>query len=436
MYPTTFKLQGTTLREEMALSNHGQAGPRRERPMGPARHSMLLMTGMAVAGLLSLALSGCGGNSGSRAVNLSVHSGAVGTVVDVSGDAGSGCVLDHNWFGFDFTPYGEANKGPGTRMATPVLKNGSWSASFAIPAYIGGSSTGDGAAISPGRYEFSAPPCSGHTLATASFNVTSATPTTKGSDYVGIAATVDGQGYWLVQADGTVSTFGDAHSYGSLSSSEASTSKIVGMARTYDERGYWLVASDGHVFTFGDAHAYGSASVNQASQGPVTGMAVTPDGRGYWLLSASGHVYNFGDAPPEGSPSPAEAPYAAIGARPAGGYVVTAANDAAAYLFPGDLPELGGGSGTALAATLIGVAVTPSGNGTWQAGLDGGVVTTGQTTSSYAPFYGSVPGENEQLKAPVTGIAGNPDGHGYWLLSADGTVFTFGDAHFFGSGKS
>ncbi len=420
----------------MALSNNGKAGSRRERARTPARRTTALMTGMALAGLLSLALSGCGGSSGSRTIGLSVHSGPVGTVVDVSGDAGSGCVLDHNWFGFEFSRYGEAGKGPQTKMATPVLKNGSWSASFAVPSYLGGSTTGDGGPISAGRYEFSAPPCSGHTLATASFNVTSATPSTNGSDYVGIAATVDGKGYWLVQADGTVSAFGDAHSYGSLSASDTTTSEIIGISRTYDGHGYWLVASDGHVFTFGDAHAYGSASASQVSQGPVTGMAVTPDGHGYWLLTADGHVFSFGDAHPEGSPSPADAPYAAIGTRPAGGYVVIAANDAAAYLFPGDLPELGGGSGTALAATLIGVAVTPSGNGAWQAGLDGGVVTTGQTTSSYAPFYGSVPGENEQLKAPVTAIAGNPDGHGYWLLSANGTVFTFGDAQFFGQGKS
>ena len=98
-------------------------------------------------------------------------------------------------------------------------------------------------------------------------------------------------------------------------------------------------------------------------------------------------------------PTPRMPPFRSV---PAGGYVVTEANDAAAYLYPGNIPELGGGPGTALAATLVGAAATPSGNGTWQTGADGGVVTTGQTTSTYAPFYGSVPGQNEQLKAPVT----------------------------------
>ncbi len=346
-------------------------------------------------------------------------------------------MIDHNWFGFEFGRSGQVGKGPGTQMAAPIITNGSWSASFAIPSYLGAASATDsGGAMTPGKYEFSASSCKGHTLATASFNVTSVTPSTKGSDYVGIAATIDGKGYWVAQADGTVTAFGDAHSYGSLASTEASASKIVGIARTYDGHGYWLVAADGHVFTLGDADAYGSAPDNSTSEGPVVGIAATPDGHGYWILTADGHVFGLGNAQAEGNPTPADAPYAGIATRPAGGYVVTAANNAGAYLFPGNVAELGGGSGTALAATLVGVAASPSGNGTWQTGLDGGVVTTGQTTSTYAPYYGSVPGENEQLKAPVTAIAGSPDGAGYWLLSADGTVYTFGDAHFYGSGKS
>jgi hypothetical protein len=86
-----------------------------------------------------------------------------------------------------------------------------------------------------------------------------------------------------------------------------------------------------------------------------------------------------------------------------------------------------GGPGSPLAATLVSTAVTPTGNGTWQVGLDGGIITSGDAT-----FYGSLPGDNLTPDAPVTGIAGSPDGHGYWLLGADGTVFSFGDAHFYG----
>jgi hypothetical protein len=151
-------------------------------------------------------------------------------------------------------------------------------------------------------------------------------------------------------------------------------------------------------------------------------MAPTPDGRGYWLVAVDGHVYGFGDARVDGSPANALAPYDAIGARTAGGYIVTGADNQAAYTYPGGQVN-GGGSGTALSSTLVGTAVSPSGNGTWQAGVDGSVVTTGD-----AGFFGSVPGENVALTAPVTAIASVPDGKGYWLLGGGGTVYPFGDA--------
>jgi hypothetical protein len=58
---------------------------------------------------------------------------------------------------------------------------------------------------------------------------------------------------------------------------------IVGMAATPDGHGYWLVASDGGIFSFGDAQFYGSTGAIHLSQ-PVVGMASTPDGRatGWW----------------------------------------------------------------------------------------------------------------------------------------------------------
>ncbi len=41
---------------------------------------------------------------------------------------------------------------------------------------------------------------------------------------------------------------------------------IVGMAATPDGKGYWLVASDGGIFTYGDAGFYGSAGAMRAQQ--------------------------------------------------------------------------------------------------------------------------------------------------------------------------
>jgi beta-lactamase class A len=62
---------------------------------------------------------------------------------------------------------------------------------------------------------------------------------------------------------------------------------VVGMAATPDGNGYWLVAADGGVFTFGDAHFHGSMGGTRLVA-PVVGMAATPDGNGYWLVEAQG----------------------------------------------------------------------------------------------------------------------------------------------------
>lgn|GEM_PF-2145884 len=372
-------------------------------------------------------LSACGGPSASKQLTLSVSSGPPGTVVSVSGKAGSGCSPGANWFGFDFEH--ASGKGPATEMTTPVDPKGTWTASFAVPNYLGGpGKSGLGAPVTPGAYRLVAKSCKGDVVATAKFDVTSAeAPASAGNYYVGIVASPDGQGYWLVRAGGEVSAFGDAHWYGSLAASKAKAEGgVVGMARTYDAHGYWLATADGRVFGFGDARDYGSASAKEATaNGPIVGIAATPKGNGYWLVSAGGHVYGFGGAHVDGMPGSHLAPFDAIGTRPAGGYIVTAADDGAVYLYPGNLLA-SGGPGNALGASLVGTAVTPSGNGAWQAGMDGGVVTWGD-----AGFYGSVPSQGESLPAPVTAIAATPDGRGYWLLGAKGHVYSFGDAKVF-----
>ena len=113
---------------------------------------------------------------------------------------------------------------------------------------------------------------------------------------------------------------------------------VVGMAATPDGRGYWLVASDGGIFSFGDARYFGSTGAlrldapdrrhgghprrsgllargvrrrrlhirrrrffgslgGKTSTAPVIGMAAAPDGRGYWLGERSdGGVFAFGKA--------------------------------------------------------------------------------------------------------------------------------------------
>ena len=340
-----------------------------------------------------------------------------------------------NWFGFSFQRVGDQTTGPATTLTAPVATTGSWSASFVVPSYLGGStSRGPGAPITAGSYEFVTATCKTHKVLSTPFRVTTAVPVPEPrADFVGIVATSDGQGYWVVRADGAVLSYGDAEPLTSLPAGAVSVgAPIVAMARTYDGHGVWLVNSEGHVYELGDARSYGSLSSSKAAQAPITSMASTPNGRGYWLLAANGKVYGFGDAAVQGMPNSYSAPYDAIVARPAGGYIITGADDAENYAYPGGL-VLGGGPGYTMSATLVGGASTPSGNGTWLAGRDGGVYSFGTGTGTAATtFYGSVFSDSVTLKAPITGMAASPDGGGYWLVGADGTIFDFGDAHSFG----
>jgi hypothetical protein len=200
---------------------------------------------------------------------------------------------------------------------------------------------------------------------------------------VGIAATQDGRGDWLVAADGGVFTVGDARFHGSLGG-RSLPAPIVGIAASPSGGGYWLVGADGSVYAFGDAPALGAANRLHLAE-PIAGIAATPDGRGYWLVGADGGVFSYGDARFHGSAT--------------------------------DLPP---------SDPVVGVAASPSGSGYWLVDATGAVAAFGSAVP-----HGSASGLH--LHAPVVGIAATPDGRGYWLVGADGGVFTYGDARYRGS---
>jgi hypothetical protein len=187
---------------------------------------------------------------------------------------------------------------------------------------------------------------------------------------IGMAATPDGQGYWLVASDGGIFAYGDAQFYGSTGATHLNA-PIVGMATTPDGKGYWLVATDGGIFTFGDAAFYGSTGALHLNQ-PVVGMSATPDGNGYWLVASDGGIFTFGDA----------AFYGSTGA-------------------------------IHLNEPIVGMAPTEDGKGYWLVASDGGIFTYGD-----AGFIGSLGGTGD----PVIGILVNPAAVGYTLVEANGTA--------------
>ncbi len=84
--------------------------------------------------------------------------------------------------------------------------------------------------------------------------------------------------------DGGIFSYGDANFYGSTGSLVLNK-PVVGMAATPDGGGYWLVATDGGIFSYGDAAFYGSTGSLVLNK-PVVGMAASADGP---RLLARGH---------------------------------------------------------------------------------------------------------------------------------------------------
>lgn len=203
-----------------------------------------------------------------------------------------------------------------------------------------------------------------------------------GSPVVAMAATVDGQGYWLATANGGVLPFGDAGNYGNASGLDL-RAPVVAMAASADGRGYWLVTGNGGVIAFGDARFLGSpARAGIRVPDPVVGFAPTPDGGGYWMVTSHGAVYSFGDA----------AYFGSLG-----------------HTNLHNIP-------------VVAIASSSDGRGYWLAQGGGEVIAYGD-----APHLGRMLGH-----PPVSGMAVTPDGRGYWLVCGNGEVDAFGDARRFG----
>jgi hypothetical protein len=183
---------------------------------------------------------------------------------------------------------------------------------------------------------------------------TSAVSSAATGGVVGVATTPSGNGFWLVFANGTVSTSGDAGFFGSLAGVHLNQ-PVVGMAATPSGRGYWLVAGDGGVFSFGDAGFFGSTGSLRLNR-PVVGMAATPSGRGYWLVAGDGGVFSFGDAGFFGSTGNLRlnAPVVAMGRTPTGAGYWLAAADGGVFTF-GDALFLGSAVGL-FAVPVVGMA--------------------------------------------------------------------------------
>jgi len=212
---------------------------------------------------------------------------------------------------------------------------------------------------------------------------------------VGVAA-APGGGYWEVAADGGIFAFG-APFDGSLAGWTL-RAPIVGMAADPDGGGYWEVDSQGHVATFGNVGNYGSIG-GAALSAPVVGMAADPGGGGYWEVAADGGIFTYGSATFYGSMGGQrlDAPIVGIAPTPDGGGYWEVASDGGIFAF-GDARFFGSMGGRRLDAPVVGITPTADGGGYWEVASDGGIFSFGD-----APFYGSMGGQ--RIDAPVVGIA-------------------------------
>ena len=222
----------------------------------------------------------------------------------------------------------------------------------------GASSSGGPAPVAGSGGPSPAGPLPGYRLVTAGGDILEfGTSTALGHGAPGtaaMAATPDGEGAWLVTADGQVTAIGDARPAGSLTGSP--THPVVAVAGTADGGGYWLVAADGGVFAFGDARFFGSTGVLRLNE-PIVAAVATPDGGGYWLVAADGGVFAFGDARFFGSTGALRLnqPIVAAAAAPDGdGYRLVAA-DGGVFSF-GDVAFHGSAAGRPLSGPVVAVA--------------------------------------------------------------------------------
>jgi len=123
----------------------------------------------------------------------------------------------------------------------------------------------------------------------------SATPAR--ADIAGLASTPDGKGYWIVESDGTVWTFGDAANFPPVQTITTSCPGGIDGAATDPAGGFYAFTDCGNVYNEAGASWFKSLA-NSVTD--VEGFAATADGNGYWLIrvdsQGNGTLTAFGDA--------------------------------------------------------------------------------------------------------------------------------------------
>jgi len=130
-------------------------------------------------------------------------------------------------------------------------------------------------------------------------------------DWIDITSTHTGNGYWVLSRRGYIHSYGDAVWFGNpVSTPELEAAQVgAGDAWSYvataiqahpTDYGYWTVNGVGQVSAFGAAQHFGDVVEDPESpihpQAWPRGIECTADGDGYWILYGDGHLFAFGNA--------------------------------------------------------------------------------------------------------------------------------------------
>jgi hypothetical protein len=95
-----------------------------------------------------------------------------------------------------------------------------------------------------------------------------------------MAPSAGGDGYWMLEANGTIEQFGGASSAAPAAGSpliSSAGSPLTSIVSSGDGLGYVVVDSGGQAFSFGDAPYFGDvASSLPGYSGSLVGIAVSP----------------------------------------------------------------------------------------------------------------------------------------------------------------
>jgi len=118
---------------------------------------------------------------------------------------------------------------------------------------------------------------------------------------IAVAPDATGNGYWVFTSRGTVYPFGDAPHYAYPGPQSV---PAVDAVAAPDGEGYYILFANGAVANYGPGTVSAGSPVGQIStDDPATAIFTTSDGGGYWVVTASGQVFNYGDAPADGGVS-------------------------------------------------------------------------------------------------------------------------------------